>query len=121
MPVGKTKVNVRDLLLPTFLDENLIHVAEPPVFAGLERLDDWVLGRLKVFGGVAVGARIATTDMPVGETLPQVDPGVAGFEALLAALGRGLHVAYLVEMAALLLHGRLLCGRRLGGYGEDGF
>lgn len=59
-----------------------------------------MLGRLKVFGYVAVGTRIATTDMPAGETLPQVDPGIAGLEIFLAALGRGLHVAYLVEMAA---------------------
>jgi hypothetical protein len=51
-----------------------------------------------------------------------VDPGTPGFQALLAALGRGLHVAYLVEMAALLLHGGLLTVvGRLGGHAEDGF
>jgi hypothetical protein len=67
-----------------------------------------VLGGLEVFGRVAVGARIATADMSARQTLAQVDPGIAAPQALLAALRRGLHVAYLVEVAALLLYGGLL-------------
>ncbi len=36
------------------LDFDLINEAPPPVFAGLERFHDRVLGMLKVFGGVFV-------------------------------------------------------------------
>ena len=44
-------------------------------------------GRLEMGRGVAIARGVAAADMPALQALPQVDPGVAELEALLAALG----------------------------------
>jgi len=46
---------------------------------------------VKVFGGVLVLGGIATTDMTATQALPQMDPGIAHFQAFLAALATRLH------------------------------
>jgi hypothetical protein len=63
-----------------------IDVAPAPVFAGLERFDDWVIGGLKVFGRVLVLRRVAAADVAAGHAEPQVDPGVADLQAVFAAI-----------------------------------
>ena len=47
-----------------------------------------VLG-VKMFCGVLVFRTIAAADVAAGEAEPQVDPVVADFEAILAAVGAG--------------------------------
>lgn len=53
-----------------------------------------MLGRMLVFRG------IAATHVSAGQTKPEVDPGVAHFETLFAAVGMRLHVMDLVEVSA---------------------
>jgi len=49
------------------LEHDLIDVAPAPVFAWLEGLDDWVFGRMEVFGRVLVLRGVATANMPTDE------------------------------------------------------
>lgn len=67
---------------------NLIDVTPSPGLARLERLDDRVMGLMKVFGRVLVFGGITATDVSAFQTEPEVNPGVPCFQALLAALGR---------------------------------
>jgi hypothetical protein len=46
------------------LDEQLVDIAPAPILARLEALDDWMLRRVMVFGGVPVGRVIAASNMP---------------------------------------------------------
>ena len=48
---------------------------------------------MKVLGGVLVLGGIAAPDVTADKTFPQVDPGIAHLEALLAALATRLHLA----------------------------
>ena len=57
-----------------------------------------------VFGGVLVARRIAAADMAAYEAYPQVHPGVAGLQALFAALRARLDIANLIEVCARRLH-----------------
>src|SRR3954471_14280734 len=78
----------------------LIYVAPAPVFAGLERLDDGVLGGVEMFSGVAVGRAIATPDVTADKTQAKVDPLSAYLQAVFAAFGRGRYLLDLFEMFA---------------------
>jgi hypothetical protein len=51
-----------------------------------------MLGLVKVLGGVFVLGGIAAPDVTADKTFPQVDPGIAHLEALLAALATRLHL-----------------------------
>jgi len=53
---------------------------------------------------MAIGARIAATYMAAHEALPKMNPPVAGFQTLFAALSRGLHVVDLVEVRTVRCH-----------------
>ena len=66
------------------LNEQLVHVAPAPVFAGLEGLDDGVVGRVEMFRGVLVLRVIAAADVAALQTEPEMDPLVAGGETFLA-------------------------------------
>lgn len=63
---------------------------------------------MKMPGCVFVLRRIATANMPAHEALPQVDPLVAGFDAVFAYTSRLLHVSYFRKMWARLRHHFLL-------------
>src|SRR5207302_3922358 len=65
----------------------------------LEGLDQRVVNRVKVFGGVLVLGRVAAADVTATEAQPQVHPRIADLEAVLTAISAGRHVADLVEMA----------------------
>jgi hypothetical protein len=71
------------------LQEDLVHVAPLPAFSGLEGAHDGMLGLMEMLGGVLVLGGIAAAHVPTDETFPQVDPGVADFEAFLAAFAAG--------------------------------
>jgi hypothetical protein len=75
--------------------KDFVYVTPSPVLARLERLDDRVLGLMKVFGGVLVLGRITTTHMAADQTLPQVNPTIAHLEALFAAVAAGIDFANL--------------------------
>ena len=69
------------------LNLDLVHVTPAPIFARLERLDDGVLGAVKMFGGVTVGRAVATSDVAAREAEAQVDPSSADLQAIFTALG----------------------------------
>jgi hypothetical protein len=69
--------------------KDFIHIAPTPVLPGLERLHDRMFRLVKVLGGVLVLGRVAAADVAADKTFPQVDPGVAHLEALLAAFAAG--------------------------------
>jgi hypothetical protein len=60
-----------------------------------------MLRRVKMLGGVLILGGVAAADVSAGQTEPQVDPGVAHFQTLLAAVGMRLDIVDLVEMSAL--------------------
>jgi hypothetical protein len=53
---------------PFFLHFGFVNVAPAPVLSGLEGLDDRMAGGVKMFSGVTIGRRIATANVPAGET-----------------------------------------------------
>jgi hypothetical protein len=53
---------------------------------------------VKVLGGVLVLRRIAAADMAANHTEPQVNPSIAGFQALLATVRMRLDVSNLVRV-----------------------
>ena len=67
---------------------DFVYVAPAPIFPGLERFHDRVLGVVKMLSGVLVLGRIAAANVTTFHAKPKVDPGIAGFEAFLAALRR---------------------------------
>src|SRR3954464_15741401 len=78
----------------------LVHVAPAPVFAGVERLNDGVLGGVEMFGGVAVGRAVAASHVTADKTQAKVDPLSADLQAVFAALGRGRYLLDLFDMFA---------------------
>src|SRR5690606_10020670 len=84
---------------PGDLERDLVAVAPPPVLARLVRPDDRVVAvGAEVGRGVPVGRAVAAADVPAGLADPQVEPAIAGAQAVLAAVRRGLHVADGVEV-----------------------
>jgi len=73
--------------------KHFVHVTPAPVLSRLEGLHDWVLGLVKVLGGVLVLGRITAANVTADQTLPQVDPGIAHFQALLATFAARLNLA----------------------------
>src|SRR5258706_12649265 len=71
------------------LQVHLVDIAPAPAFAGLERSDDWVLGRVEVLRRVLVLRVVAAADMAAGAAQAQVHPGVTHLQAFLAAVGAG--------------------------------
>jgi hypothetical protein len=65
---------------------NLIDIAPAPVFAGLERPDDRVIGAVEVLPRMLVFGGIATTHVPAFQAQTQVDPDISHLQTLLAAL-----------------------------------
>jgi len=93
--------------LPITLYIDLVNIAPAPVFAGLERLHNGVLGGMEVFGGMPVLGVIAAANMPTFQTDAQMNPSIADLEALLTALRAWRHVTNLIQVSALpwLCHG----------------
>src|SRR5438094_4127504 len=81
----------------------LVHITPSPPFPWLNRADDRMGGRVKVFRGVLVLGGIAAADVAASKAHSQMDPAVLHFQTLLAAGGARLDVADLVEMDAGLL------------------
>ena len=73
------------------LQIRLVDIAPAPVFAALGRLDQRVLRGMKVRARVTVLRRVAATHVAALQAHAQVNPRVAGLQALFAALGLRLH------------------------------
>lgn len=62
-----------------------IDVAPHPIFAGLERFNDWVARGVIVLGGVFVHRMVTAADVTADHANAQLDPSAAGSETFLAA------------------------------------
>jgi len=78
------------------LEHYLVDVTPTPVFSGLKRLDNWMVRRVEMFGGVLVLGRIAAADMPAFETEAQVYPRIPDSQTILTAIRAGCNLSYLV-------------------------
>jgi hypothetical protein len=74
------------------------------VFSRLEGLYDGVAGGVVVPGGMFVPGVIAAAHIAADQADAQMDPGVACFQAVFAALTAGRHRLNLIEMCALGAH-----------------
>ena len=67
------------------IDKYFIYIAPAPVLTRLEGLNDGMFALAKVFGGMFVLRGIAAPNVAAAEAFPQMDPGIAHLQALLAA------------------------------------
>jgi hypothetical protein len=65
-----------------------------------------MLRGVEVLGRVLVLRAVATAHMPAAQAKSQVQPGVAHFQALFAALPAGMNFADLIDVFAGLAHGK---------------
>ena len=78
------------------LEHYLVDVTPTPVFIRLEGLDNRVVGRVKMLGGVRILRIVTATDMPAFETEAQVDPRLPDSQTILTAIRAGCHLSSLV-------------------------
>src|SRR4029450_12430048 len=97
------------------LEVHLVDVAPPPVLAPLQGLDDGVLGRLEVLGGVLVGARVTAADVATRQAQAEMNPSATRLQTLLAALGVRANRLEAVDVCALGHGGRRACSAREAG------
>jgi len=90
------------------LHYHLVDITPTPVFSRLKRLDNGVVRRMEVLGGMLVLRRIATANMPAFETEAQVYPRISGFQTILTAIRTGCDSSYLVKMCTLCSQDRFL-------------
>ena len=67
------------------IEHHLIDIAPAPAFRRVVAFDNRMLGGVKMLGRMFVGRIVATADMPAGPADSQMQPDVAGFQALFAA------------------------------------
>ena len=70
----------------------------------LEGLNDRVVGRVEMLGGMLILRIVAAADMTTDETETQMHPGITYFQAILAAIGARCDLSYLVKMTTLFCH-----------------
>jgi hypothetical protein len=73
-----------------------IHEAPSPILATLDGTHDGMFGFMKMLCGVFVLRGITTTDFPADHANTQMNPTVADFHALLAALRMRLDILDLI-------------------------
>jgi hypothetical protein len=78
------------------LEHYLVNVTPTPVFIRLEGLDNRVVCRVEMLGGVLILRRIAAADMPAFETESQVYPRIPDSQTILTAIRTGCNLSYLV-------------------------
>src|SRR5216684_270017 len=86
------------------LEHELIDITPAPVLTRLEGLDNRVVGRVEMPGGVLILRIVTATDMSTGETESQMHPGISHFQTFLAPIGARRDDTYQVEVATLLCH-----------------
>src|SRR5262249_43996587 len=90
------------------VEGDLVDVAPAPVLGRVVALDDRVLRLGEVLGRVSVGRAVAAADVAAAAAEPQVHPGRAGAQALLAAERAGDDVADAAQVIAGVRHQMLL-------------
>jgi hypothetical protein len=83
---------------------NFVHIAPDPGLSGFIGTDQRMFRFVKMFGRMLILGRVATTHMSASETQAQVNPGVAGFDAVLAHMRVGGLNFDLVQVRAFLRH-----------------
>ena len=78
------------------LEREVVDEAVIPVFTGLERLDNRVVGRVEVFGCVFILRIVTTANMPTFETEAQVYPRIPDSQTILTAICARCNLSYLV-------------------------
>ena len=86
------------------LEHDLVNVAPAPVFTGLEGLDNGMAGCMEMPGSVFVLRGVATANVPADKALAQVYPGIANFQAILAAISTRRDFSNLVEVRTIYCH-----------------
>ena len=78
------------------LEHELIDRTPAPVLTRLEGLDNRVVGRVEMPGGVLILRRITATDMTTFETETQMYPRIPYSQTILTAIRAGCNFSYLV-------------------------
>jgi hypothetical protein len=86
------------------IDVDLIDVAPFPIFAGLEGLDNGVIGLVEVPSGVLVFGIIAAADVPARQADAQVNPAIARLQAILTTPCARLNLVNHIQVRTLLAH-----------------
>jgi hypothetical protein len=86
------------------LEHELIDITPDPVLTRLEGLDNRVVGRVEMPGGVLILRIVTATDMSTGETETQVYPRIPDSQTILTAIRAGCNVLYLIKMRTSLCH-----------------
>ena len=63
-----------------------------------------MVGGMEMFGGMLVLGGITAAYMPTLEAQAQVYPGISNFQTILASIGAGCDLSYLVKMTTLFCH-----------------
>src|SRR6266849_7701666 len=86
------------------LEHYRVDVTPTPVLTRLEGLDNRVVGRVEMPGGVLVLRIVTAAHMSTGEAEAQVYPGISHFQTVLTSLGARCDVLYLIKMRTSLCH-----------------
>src|ERR1700730_4348908 len=90
------------------VEHDLVDEAPAPALGRIIALDDRMLGGVEMLGRVLTGRLVATADMAARAADAQVEPGVAGLQAFLAAERARRHFANRSKMRAMFGHGARL-------------
>jgi hypothetical protein len=82
----------------------LIDITPAPIFARLKRLNDRVMGRVKMFGGMLVFGGIAAANMPANQAFAQMHPAIPHLQTFFATFGARLNIVNLIGMDTGFCH-----------------
>jgi hypothetical protein len=91
------------------VEHDFVDVAPAPIFAGLEGLNDRVLGGVEMLCGVTIFRRITAADVPADQAQAKMYPRVAHQEAFLAAFAAGRDFLNFLKVRACLTQCNNLC------------
>ena len=92
---------------------HFVKVAPAPSFGGIIAFDNWMSGSLKVFRRVAIGGIVTASHVAARTTQTQMNPFIAGLQALLAAKSTRCDVANIFQVTAPVCHRDYLFGGTL--------
>jgi hypothetical protein len=81
---------------------DLVDIAPCPVFAGLERLNEWMTARSKMSPGMASRRGVAAADVTACQAEPKMNPPAARPQAFFAAACVGSNRLHLIQMRTLI-------------------
>jgi hypothetical protein len=91
-----------------FAGLDFVHVTPHPGLSRLDRAHQWVFGVVKVLGRMLIFGRITTGRMSANQAHAEVDPGVAGLDAVFAYMLIRCSYFDLVKVRAYFSHKFLL-------------